>query len=231
MSVRRSPASKPARLRLKAGAGALAQGGAQEVRLVGGRYKRTPLPVPHWPGLRPTPGRVRETLFNWLGQDLHGWRVLDAFAGSGALGLEAASRGAAEVVLLEREPVLARHIQTTIERLGAAEARVLTADAPAWMRECTRRHADGYFDLVCLDPPFDAGLFDLALAAAAGCVPVGGWIYLESPHAYADAPGASRGGCHLPDGLALRRQGRAGAVHYHLIERVDGPVAAQAPAG
>ncbi|NWG73689.1 MAG: RsmD family RNA methyltransferase, partial [Rubrivivax sp.] len=75
----------------------------REVRLIGGRFRRSRLPVADRPGLRPTPDRVRETLFNWLGQDLGGWHVLDAFAGSGALGFEAASRGAAEVVLLERD--------------------------------------------------------------------------------------------------------------------------------
>ena len=91
----------------------------QEVRIIGGRFKRSPLSVPTWPGLRPTSSRVRETLFNWLGQDLAGWRVLDAFAGSGALGLEAASRGAESVAMLEREPVLARGIEANVRKLGA----------------------------------------------------------------------------------------------------------------
>ena len=85
----------------------------QQVRILGGRWKRTPLAVPVSAGLRPTPSRVRETLFNWLGQDLAGWRVLDAFAGSGALGLEAASRGAEEVYLLERDALLVRALQST----------------------------------------------------------------------------------------------------------------------
>ena len=80
------------------------------VRIIGGQWKRSKLPVADHPGLRPTPDRVRETLFNWLGQDLTGWRVLDAFAGSGALGFEAASRGAAEVLLLERDAALVRSL-------------------------------------------------------------------------------------------------------------------------
>jgi len=90
-----------------------------EVRLIGGQWKRSRLPVADRPGLRPTPDRVRETLFNWLGQDLAGWRVLDAFAGSGALGFEAASRGAREVVLLERDAVLARSLAASKQRLHA----------------------------------------------------------------------------------------------------------------
>ncbi|MEO7885888.1 MAG: RsmD family RNA methyltransferase, partial [Polaromonas sp.] len=78
-----------------------------EIRIIGGLYKRTKLPVPNKPGLRPTPDRVRETLFNWLGQDLTGWRCIDVFAGTGALGFEAASRGAADVLLCEQDPSLA----------------------------------------------------------------------------------------------------------------------------
>ena len=179
----------------------------QAVRLIGGRWKRTPLPVADRPGLRPTPDRVRETLFNWLGQDLTGWRVLDAFAGSGALGFEAASRGAAEVQLLERDPLLARSLQASQARLQATALRVECADALAWMA----RSAPARFDLVLLDPPFDAGLQGAALAAAAPLVPPGGLVYLESPAALAPAD--------TPPELALARQGRAGAVHYHLLRR------------
>lgn len=198
----------------------------QEVRLIGGRFKRTPLSVPTWPGLRPTSSRVRETLFNWLGQDLSGWRVLDAFAGSGALGLEAASRGADTVVMLEREPVLARHIQANARKLGAQAVSVQVADALAWMARQAGRSVAA-FDLVLLDPPFDAGLFEAALDAAAGCVPVGGWIYLEAPLPVLDdqTPESARAGdaaLRLPSGLRLHRHGKAGAVHYHLIERMDG---------
>jgi 16S rRNA (guanine(966)-N(2))-methyltransferase RsmD len=159
------------------------------------------------PGLRPTPDRVRETLFNWLGQDLTGWRVLDAFAGSGALGFEAASRGATEVLLLERDAALVRSLQASQARLGATALRVEQADALAWMARC----APARFDLVLLDPPFDAGLQAPALAAAAPLPAPGGLLYLESPSALAaDA---------IPAGLALARQGRAGTVHYHLLRR------------
>src|SRR5438034_8364128 len=105
----------------------------REVRIIGGLWKRTKLPVRDKPGLRPTPDRVRETLFNWLGQDLGGWRVLDAFAGSGALGFEAASRGAAEVLMLEREPKLVALLNAAKQRLQANSVRIERADALAWM--------------------------------------------------------------------------------------------------
>ncbi len=197
----------------------------QEVRIIGGRFKRTPLPVLSWPGLRPTSSRVRETLFNWLGQDLAGWRVLDAFAGSGALGLEAASRGASDVVMLEREARLVKHLQAVVQRLKANGVEVIAADALVWMPRCASQCPDGRFDLVFLDPPFDGDLFDEALKAATRCVPPGGWLYLEAPH------GVGPDTTHpLPGTLRLHRQGRAGAVHYHLIQRVDSPVA-DAPGG
>ena len=179
----------------------------REVRLIGGTLKRSKLPVADKPGLRPTPDRVRETLFNWLGPDLAGWRVLDAFAGSGALGFEAASRGAAEVLLLERDADLVRSLRASQARLQAAALRVEQADALAWMARC----APARFELLLLDPPFDAGLQAPALAAAAPLLVPGGWLYLESPAALDEAG--------VPPGFALSRQGRAGAVHYHLLRR------------
>ena len=184
-----------------------AGGPPREVRLIGGQFKRSKLPVADRPGLRPTPDRVRETLFNWLGHDLAGWRVLDAFAGSGALGFEAASRGATEVLLLERDPVLARSLQASQARLQATALRVECADAVAWMARCTPAR----FDLVLLDPPFGAGLQAPALAAAAPLLGPGALLYLESPEALTPA--------ELPFEFALARQGRAGAVHYHLLRR------------
>ncbi|MBN9338606.1 MAG: RsmD family RNA methyltransferase, partial [Comamonadaceae bacterium] len=124
---RRGPAlSRPAAARTGA-----APRGAGEVRIIGGQWKRTRLKVPDRPGLRPTPDRVRETLFNWLGQDLTGWRCLDAFAGTGALGLEAASRGAAAVLLVEQEAALAAALQQHQQRLQAAQVRVQRGDGLA----------------------------------------------------------------------------------------------------
>jgi len=195
----------------------VAKSAPQEVRIMGGQWKRSPLPVPVSAGLRPTPSRVRETLFNWLGQDLAGWRVLDAFAGSGALGFEAASRGADEVWLIERDAALARSLQASKARLKAEQVHVAQADALHWMSQPARAER---FDLVFLDPPFDEALFWPALAAALSCVPAGGWIYLESPEALAALPQAPAH-THLTTQLKPHRHGQAGAVHFHLFQRVD----------
>lgn len=185
----------------------------REVRLVGGRWRRSKLPVADRPGLRPTPDRVRETLFNWLGQDLSGWRCLDAFAGSGALGFEAASRGAAEVLLLERDAALVRSLRESAQRLQAGDGglppslQVQQADALAWMAKAVPASRE----LVLLDPPFDAGLTLPAIAAALPLLVDGGWLYVEAAQTLSVAS--------LPPGLALWRQGRAGMVHYHLLQR------------
>jgi 16S rRNA (guanine(966)-N(2))-methyltransferase RsmD len=181
-----------------------------EVRLIGGRWKRSKLPVADAPGLRPTPDRVRETLFNWLGQDLTGWRCLDAFAGSGALGFEAASRGAASVVLLERDRAVAARLEATRLRLDASQVRVEGVDALAWMDRC----AGATFDLVFVDPPFDSDLLEPAAALARRLVSAGGFLYVESGQALDAPPWAQQG-------YTLHRQGRAGAVHFHLLRRVD----------
>jgi 16S rRNA (guanine966-N2)-methyltransferase len=187
----------------------------REVRLVGGQWRRSKLPVADRPGLRPTPDRVRETLFNWLGQDLTGWRVLDAFAGSGALGFEAGSRDAAEVVLLERDASLVASLQTSRARLGALALRVERAEALAWMARCAPQR----FDLVLLDPPFDAGLAAPALAVASRLAAPGGFVYLESGQPL-DA---------WPDGLVLHRSARAGAVHSQLFQALPTAVGATLP--
>ena len=198
---RRAPTSRRATAGRKPGP-------PQEVRIVGGTLKRSKLPVVDKPGLRPTPDRVRETLYNWLGRDLPGWRVLDAFAGSGALGFEAASRGAAEVVLLERDTGLARSLRESAERLKASAVSVEAADALAWMARCEPAR----FDLVLLDPPFDSGLAAPALLAATRVAAPGGFVYVEAPQALTDAP----------PGFELHRAGRAGSVHFHLLHRLPG---------
>lgn len=183
----------------------------QEIRIIGGRWKRTPLPVLDRPGLRPTPVRVRETLFNWLGQDLTGWRCVDAFAGTGALGLEAASRGATEVVLIEQDAALVTRLNQLKSRLQGAEAlRIERGDALAGLRQ---RHGAG-LDLVFLDPPFAEGtneaLYTAALQAARATLNATGLMYLEAPRAWSDEALA-------PLGLALHRHGKAGAVAFHLL--------------
>ena len=173
-----------------------------EVRLIGGLYRGRKLPVASRPGLRPTPDRVRETLFNWLGQDLDGWRVLDAFAGSGALGVEAASRGAAEALLLEVDAALVASLRSSRERLGAERVKIERSEALRWMAGCAPQR----FELVLLDPPFDAGLGAAAAAAAARLVVPGGYVYLEGPAPLEEAA----------PGLVLHRSLRAGAVHAQL---------------
>ena len=181
-----------------------------EVRIIGGQWKRSKLPVPDLPGLRPTADRIRETLFNWLGQTLTGWRVLDAFAGTGALGFEAASRDAAEVLMLEREAALAALLRASKQRLQAAAVTVQNADALRWMRDC----APARFDLVLLDPPFADDIFDRSLERAVPLLADGGLIYLEAPREIA-----------APPGFTAWRQGRAGAVHFQLLRREDNPPA------
>ncbi len=182
----------------------------REVRIIGGLWKRSKLHVADLPGLRPTPDRVRETLFNWLGQDISGWRCLDAFAGSGALGFEAASRGADQVVLLERDRRLATKLDEARVRLKAEKLRVEAVDAMAWMARC----APDTFELVFIDPPFNLPLVEPALAAARRLVVPQGFIYVESAQALAPEPLAAQG-------LVLHRQGHAGAVHFHLLQRVN----------
>lgn len=179
------------------------------IRIIGGQWRRTPLKVLDKPGLRPTPDRVRETLFNWLGQDLRGWRCVDAFAGTGALGLEAASRGATQVIALELEPELARQLQQQVERLKAGMVQVQRTDAVAAMQ----RLPEAAFDAVFLDPPFDGPWFEPALKAAARLVPQGGWVYLEAPVAWGEDVLA-------PMGLQCMRHLKAGAVHAHLLQRI-----------
>jgi len=179
-----------------------------EVRIIGGQWKRSKLPVPDRPGLRPTPDRVRETLFNWLGQDLTGWHCLDAFAGSGALGLEAASRGAAAVRLVELDRTLAAALRQHVARLAASGVQVVQGDALAALRSATT----AAWDLVMLDPPFGAAreLFVQCLQAARTLLRPDGRLYLEAPQAWQAAD-------LQPLGLQLLRHGRAGQVHYHLL--------------
>ncbi|QXL83145.1 16S rRNA (guanine(966)-N(2))-methyltransferase RsmD [Comamonas sp. NLF-1-9] len=191
---------------MKARTGARAPG---EVRIIGGQYKRTRVPVLDRPGLRPTPDRVRETLFNWLGQDLTGWRCIDVFAGSGALGLEAASRGAAQVLLVEQDALLVRQITQLAQRLQAPSVQVRRGDGLSELARC----APASLDLVLLDPPFDAQeLLPAALKSAAQVLAPGGSIYLEAARCW-DAAALQ------PAGLVCQRYLKAGAAHAHLLRR------------
>ncbi|MDB5900537.1 MAG: methyltransferase-like protein [Ramlibacter sp.] len=180
-----------------------------QVRIIGGVWKRTRLEVADRPGLRPTPDRVRETLFNWLGQDLSGWRCVDAFAGTGALGLEAASRGAEDVLLVESEGQLVDKLRAVIERLDATNVRVQRGNALSVLATLSPRSVD----LVFIDPPFESELSDKALAAARPSLKDEGLIYLEVPQALV-------GEALERHGLELVRHMKAGQVHSHLLRRV-----------
>ena len=207
-TVRRPAKTTAARPATGAPAAPAAKAGAGEIRIIGGQWKRTRLKVATQPGLRPTPDRVRETLFNWLGQDLTGWRCLDAFAGTGALGLEAASRGAAAVRLVEQDATLVAQLNTLQQRLGAASVVVQRGDGITALRQTP----PGTLDLVFLDPPFDSALFLPALQAAAAAMAPDGYVYLEAPQAWADEQLSLLG-------LAQHRHLKAGAVHAHLLQR------------
>jgi 16S rRNA (guanine966-N2)-methyltransferase len=201
-----------------AGGRAAARGAPpHKVRIIGGRYKRTPLPVADAPGLRPTPDRVRETLFNWLAHlrpDLAAVRGLDLFAGTGALGFELASRGAAAVTLVERAPALAAQLRATRDRLGASNVEVIAGDALAVAARLPR----AAFDVVFLDPPFDAGLHAPALAAVAPLLADGALVYVESA--------APMDGAAAAVGLTPLRTLKAGLVHAQLFERAHLPAPA-----
>lgn len=161
---------------------------AGKVRIIGGRWRGTRLPVADSPGLRPTSDRARETLFNWLQPALPGARVLDLFAGSGALGLEALSRGAAEALLVERDPALARALEDSLRRLDAGPAaQVVRADAVDFLGAPLH----GRFDIVFMDPPFDAGLWQPALDALGPWLADDAWLYLESPAGAVQEPDAA----------------------------------------
>ncbi len=187
------------------------------VRIIGGQWKRTRLAVADKAGLRPTPDRVRETLFNWLasvagagGGELPGWRCVDAFAGTGALGLEAASRGAASVLLCEQDPALVAQLQALKAKLSAEAVRVERGNGVTALE----RTPAGSLHAVFLDPPFDnAALYAPALAAAARALRPGGAIYLEAARRWNDDEIAGQG-------LAVYRHLKAGAVHAHLLRRV-----------
>ena len=175
--------------------------GSGQVRIIGGRWRGTKLAVPDRPGLRPSSDRVRETLFNWLMPVLPGARVLDLFAGTGALGLEALSRGAAHATLVERDPGLAAALRDACVRLGA-QATVVAQDALAWLAG-----QQATFDLVFLDPPFADGLWEPALAALQPRLATDAWVYVESPAG--TVPPA-------PPGWALHREGQTRDVRYAL---------------
>lgn len=178
-----------------------------EVRIIGGQWKRSKLTVGKLPGLRPTPDRVRETLFNWLGHDLSGWHCVDPFAGSGALGFEAASRGAASVLFADVSSECVAALGKAKDRLGAAQLRIQRCDGLAMLRQLP--HASQ--DLVFLDPPYDYSQHEMALKLAHPCLKPQGLVYLESDKAWKDD-------LLHPLGYTLWRHLKAGTVHAHLLQ-------------
>lgn len=197
--MRRSPAHRPR------------DGARGNVRIIGGQFRRRRITFSDAAGLRPTPDRVRETLFNWLGVRVDGARCLDLFAGSGALGLEAASRGAAEVVLVERDREVAACLGQQVALLGAAGVSVEQADALDWLQGVSRP-----FDLVFLDPPFDAPL----LAPATAALESGGWLAPEALIYVERRRGEPMPA--LPPPWRPLRDDEAGQVRYHLLQRDSG---------
>ncbi len=177
------------------------------IRIVGGEYRRTPIEVLDQPGLRPTPDRVRETLFNWLnyfwGGEFADKQVLDLFAGSGALGFEAASRGVQHVQMVERNPKAAAALRALRDKLGADAVRVQACDAETTLG----RLEAARFDLIFLDPPFGSDWISRLWPVLPDLLQPHGLVYIE-----AEAP------LTIPEGYKLLRQDRAGAVHYHLVQ-------------
>ena len=176
--------------------------GQNTVRIIGGAWRRRVLSFPDQPGLRPTPDRVRETVFNWLGQTLDGLSVLDLFAGSGAMGFEAASRGARRALLVEKASKVAASLNQHRQTLQMSQVEVVCADALTWLA-----HGQESFDVIFLDPPFASDLLLRVLPLAAARVREGGYLYIEC----AQWPELA--------GWDVVRSGRAGMVHYGLLQR------------
>ncbi|MCC6608373.1 MAG: 16S rRNA (guanine(966)-N(2))-methyltransferase RsmD [Burkholderiales bacterium] len=176
---------------------------ANSVRIIGGEWRSRRIAFSGDGALRPTPDRVRGTLFNWLGQDLTGTRCLDLFAGSGALGFEALSRGAREVVMVEASARAARVIAANAARLGARGLRLVIGDALEFAAS-----ARDDFDVVFVDPPYARGLAAKALERLPPLLARGARVYVEDDRAVDAPPGWKR-----------VKAGRAGAVHYCLMER------------
>jgi 16S rRNA (guanine966-N2)-methyltransferase len=176
---------------------------SNEIRIIAGRWRGRRVRFPARDGVRPTPDRVRETLFNWLGQDLTGAATLDPFTGSGALSLEALSRGAMLAVAIDRDPEIVRALAATGIAFGATALETHRADAHAWLARETRQ-----FDVIFLDPPFDNAGWDALLPAAALRLAPEGVIYAES-----------RAPLVAGAGLELTHHDKAGQVHYHLLRR------------
>lgn len=184
-----------------------------QVRVIGGRLRGRRIQVPHAQGLRPTPDRLRETLFNWLAPALAGSRCIDLFAGTGVLGIEAWSRGAGEVIWIERSRRVAAHLRETLVELGGPPAsQVVCGDALQWLGPGRAQAGLDPLDILFLDPPYQHPLLAPAAAAleAGDWLAEGAWIYVEQP-----------AGTHpeVPPSWSLYRESRAGSACARLYRR------------
>ncbi|MDH3981259.1 MAG: 16S rRNA (guanine(966)-N(2))-methyltransferase RsmD [Gammaproteobacteria bacterium] len=182
-----------------------------QLRIIAGRWRGRKLAFAPVPGLRPTPDRVRETLFNWLGPVIAGTRCLDLYAGSGALGLEAASRGAAEVLLVDSNTSVTGILRQQLQRLDAGQVRVLQADATAYLRGQAQP-----YDIVFLDPPFREGHLDgiIRQLEDGGWLSADAWVYIEAERQQLP---------DLPPNWTVHRHRTAGQVAYYLVRRTLRP--------
>lgn len=208
------PASQPKHAKL-----AKHHQASHQIRIIGGDWKRTPLTVINAEGLRPTPDRVRETVFNWLNHVFHSqWTsisCLDVFAGSGALGFEAASRGAAKVTMLEAFPAAFKQLELTKQKLKAEQIHLQRGDALLLLKILATRVEK--FQLIFLDPPFNQGFLEKVFPICAELLAEGGVIYVESEQMLPvlDAPDTPP--CY--QGWRILRQDKAGSVYFHLLQR------------
>lgn len=180
-------------------------------RIIGGQWRGRKVAIADAKGLRPTPDRVRETLFNWLAKAVRNAACLDLFAGSGALGVEALSRGARSVVFVEKNRLASTHLQDQLDVLGA-EAEIVCADALVYLRGPVRK-----FDIVFLDPPYP----DKLLAPAMQALEDYGWLGKDA-FVYAEKP-AREPPPVIPPGWVNWREGKAGQVGYYLFRRQQPP--------
>ncbi len=181
----------------------MASASAHRVRIIAGSLRGRQVHFPPLPGLRPTPDRVRETLFNWLGQDLSGRSTLEPYAGTGVISLETLSRGGVLAVAVDRERRAMEALRRTGAALGVQGLEVHVTDARAYLGRDTRQ-----FDVIYLDPPFADDPWPWLLPSCTTRLAPGGLIYAEARHVLAPPPG-----------LTLHRHARAGQVHYHLLAR------------
>ena len=177
------------------------------MRIIGGQWRRRILSFPESEGLRPTPDRVRETLFNWLGQDLTGLACLDLFAGSGALGFEAASRGASRVVMVENSPRVLAALEENARLLDAGgQLQIVRADAVRFLSSL--RSTGLHFDVLFLDPPYKQGWIERLAPLLPEVMAEDGVLYVEAEHAL-----------KVCGDWSTVRSGRAGQVFYHLMQQ------------